>query len=168
VQQTQTETLNVSGQVFYKTSSNTVTYTGANAKRGWYLDWPTVGERTVSNGGIVSKRLMYIRSRVPAIGSQTLNTEETCEPTATPPDEYLTLVDILSGKPATEPVFDDNGGGFTGTETTGLTRWKTGKDPILAQKTGLQNSVFVRPRQGAMSINAGAITLPRVGWRQLQ
>jgi hypothetical protein len=127
-----------------------------------------VGERTISNGGLLNKRLMFMRSRKPAIGSQTVSTEETCLPNATPPEEYLTLIDMLTGKPSDKPVFDDNGGGVNGGETVGLTRWKTGKDPIMAQKTGLKDSVFIRPRQPSMSVDFGAITLPRVGWRQLQ
>lgn len=174
VQQTQTLTTTISGQTYYKTSTNAVPYTGAGAKRGWYLDWPGLGERTINNGGILDKRLMFMRSRKPAVGSQTESSEETCNPTATPAEEFLTIVDILSGKPSPTPTFDTDGGGFTGTEETGVSRWKAGKDDRLWLRKGRPDGwnnevVSISPRENdTMRIRTGAISPARVGWRQLQ
>lgn len=175
VQQTQTLTTTISGQTYFKTSANPVPYTGANAKRGWYLDWPSLAERTVKNGGILNKSLMYMRSRKPAVGSLTAATEETCTPDATPVEEYLTLVDIFSGQPTASPVFDTNKDGvFNASDESGVSRWKAGRDDRMWLKRGrpdgLNNEVLnLGPRENdTMRINTGAIAPGRVGWRQLQ
>lgn len=185
VQQTQTETLNITGKTFYKTSTNTVPYIGAGAKRGWYLDWPGLGERTVANPSILDKRFMKMPSRRLAVGSQTQSSEETCTPDATPPEEYETLIDLLSGKPLSTPAFDTDGGGFTGTEAMGVSRWKAGSDGRLWLRAGRpdgKNNEFVSisPRGGGagggggggtgdpMRTRTGAIQPAQIGWRQLQ
>jgi type IV pilus assembly protein PilY1 len=174
VQQTQTLTTTINGQTFYKTSTNAVTYTGAGAKRGWYMDWPTLGERTVANGGILDKRLMFMRSRKPAVGSLTDSAEETCTPNSQAAEEYLTIVDILSGKPSPTPAFDTDGGGFTGTELTGVSRWKSGTDDRLWLRKGRPDGknnevVSISPRANdTMRIQTGSINPARIGWRQLQ
>ena len=174
VQQTQTLTVTISGQTYYKTSTNPVAYSGASPKRGWYQDWPGLGQRTVTNGGILNNSLMYIRSRKPAVGSLTASSEETCTPDATPAEEFQTLVDIFSGQPAAFPVFDTDGGGFTGSEEGGISGWKSGKDDRMWLKLGRPDGtnnqmVSVGPRENdTVRINTGAIAPARIGWRQLQ
>lgn len=174
VQQTQTATTTISGQTFYKTSTNTVPYAGTGAKRGWYLDWPGLGERTVNNGGNLDKRLMFMRSRKPAIGSLDAVSDETCTPNATPAEEFLTIIDILSGQPSSTAAFDTDGGGFTGSEEAGVSRWKAGKDDRMWLRTGRPDGrnnelVSISPRDSdTMRIRTGAIQPARVGWRQLQ
>lgn len=174
VQQTQTLTTTINGQTFYKTSTTAVPYTGTGAKRGWYLDWPGLGERTVTNGGNLDKRLMFMRSRKPAIGSLDAVADETCTPNATPSEEFLTIIDILSGQPSSTPAFDTDGGGFTGSEVAGVSRWKAGKDDRMWLRTGRPDGrnnelVSISPRDNdTMRIRTGAIQPARVGWRQLQ
>lgn len=174
VQQTQTTTVAISGKTFFKTSTNTVPYIGTGSKRGWYLDWPGLGERTVANPSILDKRLMKMPSRKLAVGSQTQSSEETCTPDATPPEEYETLIDLLSGKPLSTPAFDTDGGGFTGTEEAGVSRWKAGADSRLWLRIGRldgknNESVSIGPRSNdAMRIRTGAIQPAQLGWRQLQ
>lgn len=178
-QQTQTSTMVIAGKTFFKTSTNPVSYTGAGAKRGWYLDWPGLGERTVANPGILDKRLMKMPSRKAAVGSQTQSSEETCTPDATPPEEYETLIDLLTGKPLATALFDTDGGGFTGTEEAGVSRWKAGPDSRLWLRTGRPNGknnefISVSPRSGGggltdpMITRTGAIQPAQIGWRQLQ
>lgn len=174
VQQTQTATLTIAGKTFFKTSTNTVPYTGVGAKRGWYLDWPGLGERTVANPSILDKRLMKMPSRKLAVGSQTQSSEETCTPDATPPEEYETLINLLTGKPLTTPAFDTDGGGFTGTEEAGVSRWKAGTDSRLWLRVGRldgknNESVSIGPRNNdSMRVRTGAIQPEQLGWRQLQ
>ena len=97
VQQTSTQTvISVSGRTLYKTSNNPVPYTGAGAKRGWYMDWPGLGERTIRNGGLTDDgKFLYMPSSKPAVGSLTAATEETCTPDATPRQTRDTVVDIF-------------------------------------------------------------------------
>lgn len=179
VAQTQTSTITINSKKYFKTSNNAVPYTGAGAKRGWYLDWPTLGERSVNNGGMLSNRLLYMRSRVPANGSQDTSTEESCEPNATNAQEFLTVLDIVNGNAPTKPVFDTDGGGITGTEEPGVSRWDAGRTDRLMVKTGKPGELVSlgniksgggnNPCTGA---NAQCIAVPQnlteFGWRQLQ
>jgi len=179
VAQTLTTTVTINQQQFGKTTANVVNYTGTGAKRGWYLDFPVLGERAVFNGGKLSDRLIYVRSRVPAVGNQNGTEEETCEPNATAAAEYMTVVDILSGAPPSSKVFDTDGGGFTGTEEAGVSRWKYGKEDRLLMRTGKpgefasispqaqSNSNPNDPSRQTMGFNTN-LRLVNVGWRQLQ
>jgi len=175
VEQTQSETVTIDGKTFYRTTSNAVPYTGSLAKRGWYMDWPGAGERTISQGGLLQRSLMYMRSRKPAVGSDASDNEESCTPQLTPVDEYLTLVDIFTGAPKTQPVFDTNGDGlFDTNDLAGASRWKSGGDDRLwlrlGRPDGANNQLMsVGPKaDDTMRINAGALAAARVGWRQLQ
>jgi type IV pilus assembly protein PilY1 len=179
VAQTQTSAVTISGRKYFKTSNNAVPYTGAGAKRGWYMDWPNLGERAVNNGGMLSSRLLFMRSRIPANGTQDTVTEESCTPNATAADEYLTILDIVNGNAPTKPVFDTDGGGMTGTEEAGVTRWESGREDRVLFRTGkpgelvsvgsTNNGGGNNPCTGA---NAQCIAVPQnltgFGWRQLQ
>jgi type IV pilus assembly protein PilY1 len=169
VAQTQTQTVVQSGKEFYKTSSNPVVYTGSVPKRGWYLDLPNSGERAVNNGGMLNNRLLLMRSRIPGNGSVATSGAESCTPTASSAVEYLTAIDIVAGTPPPKPAFDDNGGGFTGTETTGLSRWKAGREDRLLLKTSKPGeSVSISAQQNqSMRLNSG-LAVNEMGWRQLQ
>ncbi len=180
VAQTQTAAVTIAGKSYFKTSSNTVPYTGVGAKRGWYMDWPNAGERSVNNGGMLSNRLLYMRSKIPASGNQgATSTEETCDPVSTASAEYLTVLDIVNGTPPSQPVFDTDGGGMTGTEEAGVTRWMSGTgDRILftTGKPGQLVSVGATSSGGGTTActgaNAQCIGVPQnltsFGWRQLQ
>jgi len=178
VAQTQTSSVTINGQNYFKTSSNAIDYTGSTPKRGWYMRWPNEGERSVNNGGMLSNQLLFMRSRLPASGSQTSSTEESCEPNAKAAAEFLTVLDIISGKASSKPVFDTDGGGFTGTEEAGVSRWETGKEDRLLLQTGRPGetvSIGNGPAgQGPTCTGTNCrlissnLRLNRSGWRQLQ
>ena len=119
-----------------------------------------------------------MRSRIPASGSQSGSTEESCEPNAKAAVEYLTVLDIISGKPPAKPVFDTDGGGFTGSEEKGISRWESGKEDRLLLKTGRPGetvSIGNGPTgSGANCTGANCrllnanLRLTAAGWRQLQ
>lgn len=182
VAQTQSSTVTIGGRQYFKTSANPVPYTGTGAKRGWYMDWPTSGERSVNNGGMLTNKLLFMRSRIPANGSQDSSNTESCEPTATSAREYLTVLDIVTGQPPSKPMFDTDGGGFTGTEETGVSRWHSGRSDRLMIKTGKPGEwMSLSGRLGGPSgsdppctgndcnIRFGPpIPVTEFGWRQLQ
>lgn len=182
IAQTQTSTVTIGGRQYFKTSSNAVPYTGAGAKRGWYLDWPTSGERSVNNGGMLTNKLLFMRSRVPASGSQDSSNTESCEPTATSAKEYLTVLDIVTGKAPSKPMFDTDGGGFTGSEEAGVSRWHSGRSDRLMIKTGKPGEfISLSGRLGGPGTSdppctgndcntrlGPAIPVTEFGWRQLQ
>lgn len=168
VEQTQASSVTLNGQTFFKTTSNAVPYTGTGAKRGWYMEWPELGERSVNNGGMLTNRLLFMRSRTPANGTQSNSTEETCVLNATSANEFLTVLDIVSGQPSSKPVFDTDGGGFTGTEEAGVSRWQAGREDRLLLGTGKPGeAVSISGRDPAMRLNAN-LRLTEIGWRQLQ
>jgi hypothetical protein len=94
-------------------------------------------------------------------------------------------MDIITGKPAAKPVFDTDGGGFTGTEEAGVSRWEVGREDRLLIKTGRPGelmSISGRSKGGGggsggstqctgndcstgMSSNPNLV---EIGWRQLQ
>ncbi|MBY0463433.1 MAG: hypothetical protein K2W33_00665, partial [Burkholderiales bacterium] len=160
VEQTQGTSVVYSGRTYYKTSSNPVPYTGASAKRGWYMDWPMQGERSVNNGGMLTNTLLYMRSRIPANGSQDSSTEESCQPSASAAKEYMTILDIVTGKPPNKPMFDTDGEGITGGEEKGVSRLASGKSDRLMLKTG-------RPGEwisiGSQTGNGSTCTTPPCG-----
>ncbi len=189
VEQVQESTITISGRQYFKTSSRPVSYSGAGAKRGWYLNWPTLGERSVNNGGKLSNKLLFMRSRVPASGSQDSANTESCEPTATSAKEYLTILDIVTGKPPNKPMFDTDGGGFTGTEEAGVSRLHSGRSDRLMIGTGRPGQVVSLsgktgnvngggpgggPGGGNCSGNdcpynfSPGLPISEFGWRQLQ
>lgn len=173
VAQTRTGTsTGANSQTYESTSSNPVTYTNtATTKRGWYFDIPNAGERVVFNGGMMDSRLVYHRSRIPGSGSIATSGMETCTPSASAPAEYLSIFDIINGAAPKKPVFDNNGNGFDGTETAGLTRWKSGKNDRLMLKNGPGRGVSVSDNcpgcTNTLGYGAGTLT-GELGWRQLQ
>ncbi len=177
VQRTQTQTVAGTGVTFYKTSQDSsIVYTGTGAKRGWYFDYPVVGERTLNNPAILDKRLMLMPSIKPSVGSQTSSSEESCELNMTPVEQYLTILDVVTGKPYKYPLFDNDGGGFTGSETNGLSRMYTGSDPVSVMPKKGSSSAFksdytvVKARPGSTG-NTGLRVLDdpaKVGWRHIQ
>jgi type IV pilus assembly protein PilY1 len=159
----------LNGETYYKTTANAVTYTGANAKRGWYMDWPGQGERTVNNGGKLSDKLMYVRSRIPANGSQDSSNQESCEPNATAAVEYLTVLDMIYGKPSSSPVFDTDGSGtFTSADESGVSRWVSGREDRLMIKSTKPGEILSIKGSGSPQRINSNLRLSELGWRQLQ
>jgi hypothetical protein len=129
-----------------------------------------LGERTVNNGGKLSDKLMYIRSRIPASGSQESTNEESCVPNATAAYEYLTILDMVYGTPPTSPVFDTDGSGtFTSADESGVSRWMSGREDRLMIKGKKPGEILsIKGNSGnAQRINTN-LRLSEVGWRQLQ
>jgi type IV pilus assembly protein PilY1 len=183
VAQTQTSAVTINGKNYFKTSNNAVTYTGSGAKRGWYMEWPNAGERAVNNGGMVSARLLFTRSRVPPNGTQDALAGVTCDkPDVVQPTEYLTIMDIVNGKPPAKPVFDTDGGGMTGSEESGVTRWESGRGDQVFFRTGKLGEWISmggdpgndgsRCPKGKICTTKGPggnpLKLTGFGWRQLQ
>jgi type IV pilus assembly protein PilY1 len=184
VAQTQTSAVTINGKNYFKTSNNPVPYTGSGAKRGWYMEWPNTGERAVNNGGMVSSRLLFMRSRVPASGTQDATAGVTCSPDLVSAKEYQTILDIVTGKPPATPVFDTDGGGMTGSEESGVSRWESGVGDLVSFKTarpggrmstGVGNSTgggggkrCPRGKICDTDFSGPSTKLTGFGWRQLQ
>jgi type IV pilus assembly protein PilY1 len=105
------------GRSFYTFVANPVNYetTGTNPnRRGWYMNFTESGERASSNPYWFGGDYVIVPSAKPAAGNDS-NTE-TCSLTSKPEVGYLTVVNLISGAAPKAPVFDTDGGGFTGSE----------------------------------------------------
>ena len=175
---TTTGTITGANGTFYKTSTTAFDYTGTGAKRGWYFDYPQMdskptGERTLANPMILEKRLVMVPSLIPGVGSQTASNQETCTPNATPTKNYLTILDITTGLPYGRPLFDNDGGGFTGSEIGGISRFDSGKEPALMISTNaskpFESSYKLVDAKGKELVGLRTFDDPaRLSWRQLQ
>ena len=119
VQQSMGTTVQASfaGRSFFTFNANKVNYetTGTNPnRRGWYMNFTESGERGSSNPYWFGGDYVAIPSAKPAAGTDS-NTE-TCSLTSKPEVGYLTIVNLISGASPNTPVFDTDGGGFTGSE----------------------------------------------------
>jgi type IV pilus assembly protein PilY1 len=93
------------GNTYYPISTNSVTYTGASARRGWYIDFPKTGQRLVYPLDLLSGRFAAADTISPANVSL-----DPCSNT-TGGTGYFYIVDALTGSGPTEPILDTNGDG---------------------------------------------------------
>ena len=173
------------GRYMTTTSSSSAlfNYVGTGSKRGWFFNLPDPGERGLANSRVLDKRLVVIPTIKPMLGSMTSSSDESCEPSATPAANYLTILDASSGKPyQKQPLFDTNGDSYfssSGGDIANVSRVSTGKDPMLfipakANQPFASDYKLVssRPAGGTgveQGKNARTLDAPtRLGWRQLQ
>lgn len=89
---------------FFDVSRNAVTYTTTAAtKRGWYLDWPKLGQRVIQNTQGFSSDRILVFSGIPQSGTGASG--ETCNPTTVPAKAYISVFNLFSGNPSVTPVF---------------------------------------------------------------
>jgi type IV pilus assembly protein PilY1 len=96
VEQTVTEVADIGGSSYRAVSKNAVDY---GAKKGWYLDLPTAGERVVVDPILRNGRFIVATTLPDA------------DPCAAGGDSWLMEVDYLSGGRLNLAVFDVNGDG---------------------------------------------------------
>jgi len=120
---------NSSGRVFWKMSSNTVAYTGANAKKGWYFNLPETGERLLKTMQFFdSSNVLEVLTQVPASGGN--SEEETCSPSPQEEKQFRTLLNIMDGRKPNVQVMDLNGDGIYNSadnQDRGVSRMSTSK-----------------------------------------
>src|SRR6218665_2364959 len=116
VQQTVGDTViagagNSATRSFWTVSQNAVSYTGDGAKKGWYLNLPTSGERVLDQMRFFdSSNIIELISEVPASGGN--SADESCTRTSTPAQKIRTLLNIMDGKRPSIQVLDANGDGI--------------------------------------------------------
>ncbi len=99
VQQTITSTTAQAGGTYRIVSNNSVVYTGASAKKGWMIDLPTVGERSVTDPLVRNGRVIFTTT-IPSSG--------TCDFGGT---SWLMELDYLTGGLLSSPPLDTNNDG---------------------------------------------------------
>lgn len=89
--------------IYSHSTENTITYSRIDntAKRGWFMDLPLSGERVLNPPGPFQGQRVLIPSTAP---SSTAG-GESCEPKAAAGQSRLTVLNMITGRPPSSPVF---------------------------------------------------------------
>ena len=108
------------GQTFWNMSANDVNW---NTQKGWYLNLPEGRERVLKAMPFFDgSNILTVFSQVPATGSSSTNIEEACVAPVTQERQYLTLLNIMDGKPPSISVMNRNGDAFYNAADGGVSR----------------------------------------------
>ncbi|WP_082493338.1 pilus assembly protein [Acidovorax sp. Leaf160] len=155
---------NSSGRVFWKMSANTVTYTGANAKKGWYFNLPETGERLLKTMQFFdNSNVLEVLTQVPASGGN--SQEETCSPSPQEEKQFRTLLNIMDGRKPNVQVMDLNGDGIYNTadnQDRGVSRMSTSKG---AKGIAINKRIIKSGDDSLARLPEQAL---RPSWRQMQ
>jgi type IV pilus assembly protein PilY1 len=95
------------GYTYYSQTANPVDYSGnppaAPAKRGWYINWPVDGQRVLINPQPFGGTRMLIQSSIPR--NSGVATIESCTPRLSNERSFISVIDMITGKPPTVPPF---------------------------------------------------------------
>ena len=166
VQQTiSTTTVVDSGITYYTSSSNPVVYTGANPKRGWYMNYTNDGQRVLQNPRAFSGQKVLIQSTIPRSGG--VSSGETCTPTATPERSFFTILNSFTGNPSVLPVFSLNSTTTSNLNITGMENSPGGDNWFI--RNG-DNILVANPNSSAAAkkINPDKYIGIRANWREIQ
>ena len=109
---------------------------------GWYQDFPVTGERLLKPLEYYDgSNILTVWSQVPAQGSQTTATEETCENSTVDKErQYLTFINVMDGTLPSVQLIDLNGDGAfdSGDENANRRQVSAGAHNILS-KSGSEN-----------------------------
>ena len=159
------------GTSFWNTSTNAVDWSN-EATKGWFVNLPERGERVLQTMSFYDgSNILMVNSQVPAHGTGDL-LDETCEVQPEAGKRYLTLLNIMTGKPPSIPLMDLNGDGVYNASDLGVSRMSLLPDSATVTKT---------ERGAVVSSSGGGKALPqqnklaplpiqamRPSWRQLQ
>ncbi|MDO4705951.1 MAG: PilC/PilY family type IV pilus protein [Comamonadaceae bacterium] len=157
------------GTDFWATSGNAVDWSNANTK-GWFLNLPASGERLLQTMGFYDgSNILAVNSQVPARGSGDLE-DETCSAVPEAGKRYLTMLNIMTGKPPSVQLMDLNGDGLYNGSDDGVSRMSLLPDSMTSIKSG-DRTVVTSSGSGRTKDNKLAlmpIQAMRPSWRQLQ
>ena len=158
-QQTITGTFGDNGTTYYQGSGTTI----GTDKRGWYLNWTIPGQRVLHNPRGFTGQKVLVQSTIPKSGSTA--DVETCSALPTSERTFLTIVNMITGRPSALPPFtivDANNSNRKNiitieNPTSGDILLMRSKDKLLA--TGGGNTIEINPDK-YMGL--------RANWREIQ
>jgi type IV pilus assembly protein PilY1 len=113
--------------VYRVVTNNTPNWSGTSYHRGWYMDFPTSGERSVFRPLILSARLIYT-TMIPSTAACSLGGTS-----------FLMIVDPTSGGRIDSAVLDTDGNG----SLTATDKITSAGSPVYA--SGVQSTVGITP-----------------------
>ena len=159
------------GTSFWKTSANNVDWNNG-ATKGWFVNLPERGERVLQTMSFYDgSNIMMVNSQVPARGTGDLH-DETCEAQPEAGKRYLTLLNIMTGKPPSVQLMDLNGDGVYNVSDLGVSRMSLRPDSVTVTKTDRGSVVSSSGGGNALPQQNKLAPMPiqavRPSWRQLQ
>lgn len=161
-QQTVTSTITGSSTSYRVVSSNTVNYA---TQRGWYLTFPVLGERSVTDSVITGGKVIF---------STLVPSSTSCSYGGT---SWLMELDYLNGYQSPTPVFDTNGDGVINsndTATAGMSLTGIASAPTLLQGLGTSTSpldeIFFNQSNGSIAnvyTTGSSLTSRRTAWKEI-
>ena len=153
---------------------NAATAMDWTTKKGWYMDLPQTRERLLKPMEFYDgSNLMAVFSQVPAKGSLLDPVAETCEAGAVVKEQqFLTLINIMDGKPPSVQILDTNGDGtYNLTSDKGTARVSIPPgSPTLIKR--LDKMRLTSKKADGSDDNLDLATFPeqsmRPSWRQLR
>lgn len=100
VQQQYGQPASVDGTTYHYASSVPIAYTGADRRRGWWIDLPHAGQRVLHNPRSFEGQKILVHSVIPPVA--------TAQSSALPWNagaSYLSVLNILTGHPPVQPAF---------------------------------------------------------------
>ncbi len=166
------------GNTFSSMSQNTVVYTGASPKKGWYFDFPVSGERLLKPSYFYDgSNILEVLSQVPAASA--LIGAPTCSPNPQAEKQYRTFLNIMDGRSPTVQLLDKNGDGYynSSDNISGITTARMNTTGGSKTNIYLPNKVVAKGEVGQGGGNPLAASdemrkMPeqplRPSWRQVQ
>lgn len=166
VQQTISSTaITDGGNNYYSSSTNSVDYA---TKKGWYMNWAIAGQRNVQNIRLFDGQKILVQTMIPKTSAN--SNQETCSPSATAERNFLTIVNMFTGKPPADPAFTLTDTSISNTNLS--TRESYGGDTTIVRTTNKTKLLSANCKTGevcnALDINPSKYTGSRGNWQQLQ
>lgn len=101
-----------------------------DAKNGWYMDLPVLGERLLKNMGMYENtNILMAYSQVPAKELDPNNTKEACKPSSVNAErQYRTMINIMDGaKPSLQIIDAAGNGSYKSTDNDNASRVQVDK-----------------------------------------
>lgn len=160
---------------YFNSSENDVPYswTSIAAKRGWFMDLPASRERVLNHPQIFEGQKVLITSHVPKLGAS----GETCDFDTVTEDNWINVLNMISGKPSSSPVFSVSDTSMNLTKSTRtrigsgeyitINRNDGGKDIITLEDCGA-GSASGTACTDKTKLNSSTVPGARADWREIR
>jgi type IV pilus assembly protein PilY1 len=129
----------IGGKTFAEISENDFSYTGASAKRGWYMDYVKTGQRLVYPIDLLADKFVAADT----ISPSNVSADPCINQGAG--SSFLYIVDAITGKRPVDQIFDTNGDGSVNDKdlvVSGMEGRADGRNvTLLLEKTALETKL---------------------------